>query len=179
MTYKILAATDGSKTADRALALAIELAKGLSARLCFVHVLTNERPGKGLRDYADIEHLVEPARQPSAAFPTPQGERSAGYWEGLAPYEPGSSGEEWLSVAAAENILAGAVEHAHAAGVEEVDSTTLEGEPAKAIVSEAAARECDMIVLGSRGLGALRGMLQGSVSQKVMHHASCTVVVVR
>lgn len=179
MTHKILAATDGSEAADRAVALAIELAKGLGARLCFAHVLTHERPGIGLRDYAEVEHLVERARQPLSAFPTPHGERSAGYWGGLAPDETRDGGEEWLSLAAGENMLSEAVGRAQAAGVQEVESTTLQGEPAEAIISEAAARECDMIVLGSRGLGALRGVLQGSVSQKVMHHATSSVVVVR
>lgn len=179
MAHNILAATDGSETADRAVAHAIELAKGLGGSLCFVHVLSSERPGEGLRDYAEAEHLVEPARQSSQAVPTPGAGRPAGYWEGLAPDEHTGDGESWLSVAAGENILREAVNRALSAGVGEVDSATLEGAPGEMIVSEAVSRGADMIVLGSRGLGALRGMLQGSVSQKVVTHASCTVVVVR
>ena len=39
--------------------------------------------------------------------------------------------------------------------------------------------QCTMIVLGSRGLGGLSGMVMGSVSAAVVSHASCPVVVVR
>jgi nucleotide-binding universal stress UspA family protein len=37
----------------------------------------------------------------------------------------------------------------------------------------------DLIVTGSRGLGGIRRALMGSVSESVVHHASCPVLVVR
>ncbi|HEX2728464.1 MAG TPA: universal stress protein, partial [Rubrobacteraceae bacterium] len=37
----------------------------------------------------------------------------------------------------------------------------------------------DLLVMGSRGLGTLRRVLVGSVSEGVVHHAPCTVLVVR
>ncbi|MGK4584729.1 universal stress protein [Kitasatospora sp. HPMI-4] len=46
-------------------------------------------------------------------------------------------------------------------------------------VLEAAGRNAAMLVLGSRGLGALRGFLVGSVSQEVLARAACPVVLVR
>ena len=36
-----------------------------------------------------------------------------------------------------------------------------------------------MIVIGSRGLGKIRSAVLGSVSQKVIHNATQTVVVVK
>ncbi|HMQ52798.1 MAG TPA: universal stress protein [Anaerolineae bacterium] len=55
----------------------------------------------------------------------------------------------------------------------------LEGPPAEAIINVAEVRGVDLIIMGTRGLGALQGLLMGSVSHKVMHHAHCPVLLVR
>lgn len=55
----------------------------------------------------------------------------------------------------------------------------LEGSAAEVIVRVAEIRESDLIVMGSRGLGTLRGLLVGSQSQKVLQHAPCPVMIVR
>jgi len=41
------------------------------------------------------------------------------------------------------------------------------------------ARKSDLIVMGSKGMTALDRILIGSVSEKVMHHAPCPVMIVR
>lgn len=54
----------------------------------------------------------------------------------------------------------------------------IEGYPQRAILDEAETWGADLIVLGSRGLGAFRRLLFGSVSQAVASHAKCSVEIV-
>lgn len=61
----------------------------------------------------------------------------------------------------------------------EIHTELLEGDPAAAIIDVAATRKSDIIVMGSRGLGRLAGLLLGSTSQKVVAHAPCPVLIVR
>ncbi len=61
----------------------------------------------------------------------------------------------------------------------EIHTEILEGDPAEAILRVAETRQSDLIVMGSRGLGQLAGMLLGSQSQKVVNHAPCPVLIVR
>jgi nucleotide-binding universal stress UspA family protein len=48
--------------------------------------------------------------------------------------------------------------------------------PARALLDLSATS--DLLVVGARGLGGFRGLLLGSVSQQIVHHAACPVVVV-
>jgi nucleotide-binding universal stress UspA family protein len=57
-----------------------------------------------------------------------------------------------------------------------VERRVVEDLPARAVLDAAA--DADLIVVGSRGRGGLKGLLLGSVSQKVVSHAPCPVVVV-
>jgi nucleotide-binding universal stress UspA family protein len=61
----------------------------------------------------------------------------------------------------------------------EVHTELIEGSPAEAIVDVARTRQSDLIVMGSRGLGNLAGLLVGSTSNKVVDHAPCPVLIVR
>lgn len=60
-----------------------------------------------------------------------------------------------------------------------VDTVILSGDPGPAVCRLAAEREVDALVLGSRGLGAIRRALLGSVSTYVSANAPCPVVIVR
>jgi nucleotide-binding universal stress UspA family protein len=64
-------------------------------------------------------------------------------------------------------------------GVEVGDAHLALGDPDKEIVKFAEDAHADLIVLGSRGLGRLRRALLGSVSDSVVRHAHCPVLVVR
>lgn len=78
----------------------------------------------------------------------------------------------------AEEVLAAAVKEVGKVPCE-VHTEILEGDPASAILDIAKVRNSDVIVMGSRGLGRLAGLLLGSTSQKVVSHAPCPVLIVR
>jgi nucleotide-binding universal stress UspA family protein len=58
----------------------------------------------------------------------------------------------------------------------EVEALAAAGQPADVVLAQGAAAE--LIVVGRRGLGGFKSLLVGSVSQQVVHHATCPVVVV-
>ena len=53
------------------------------------------------------------------------------------------------------------------------------GRPGEVIVDVANEEKVSMIVMGTRGLGTVRRTILGSVSDYVVHHATCPVVVCR
>ena len=59
-----------------------------------------------------------------------------------------------------------------------VDQRTIAGHAVSALV-DTSAQGAQFVVVGSRGRGTLKGMLLGSVSQGVLHHAHCPVIVAR
>lgn len=59
----------------------------------------------------------------------------------------------------------------------QVEDEIVEGNPIDMLLN--LSEEVTMIVMGSRGLGGLPGMVMGSVSAAVVSHASCPVVIVR
>lgn len=79
-------------------------------------------------------------------------------------------------VAAGQSVIDEAEQRAKAAGCSSVSSKLLRGDPAEAIIAEAAEFDAKLIVAGRRGLGRLRGLLLGSVSQKLTSHAPCAVL---
>ncbi|CCO06982.1 universal stress protein [Desulforamulus hydrothermalis] len=60
-----------------------------------------------------------------------------------------------------------------------VDTFIVMGQPADEILEKARAENYDLIILGSRGLGEIKGYLMGSVSNRVSRHASCPVLIIR
>jgi nucleotide-binding universal stress UspA family protein len=60
-----------------------------------------------------------------------------------------------------------------------ISSEIIQGSPAQVIVDEAEHWGADLIIMGSRGLGVWNRLLLGSVSNAVVHHAKCSVEVVR
>jgi nucleotide-binding universal stress UspA family protein len=60
-----------------------------------------------------------------------------------------------------------------------ISTEVLSGSPESAIVERAEETGADLIVVGSHGYRAWERLLIGSVSDSVVHHAPCSVLVVR
>ena len=147
MFERILIPYDGSVGAERALDIAIGL-----ARLCDAHLIVLTV----YRHHSMLEASVSMVR---------------------GALEPGGNLDEAMRSAARD-----AADHAKTraldAGLKRVSAFIKPGQPARSIVAFAGEKGCDLIVVGSRGLGATEGYLLGSVSHKVTGLAECPVMVV-
>jgi monovalent cation/proton antiporter MnhG/PhaG subunit len=89
----------------------------------------------------------------------------------LAPEVVPAEPVELASMRAAAGLLADAgLKH---------DQVVRSGQPAAAIVEEAEQLGADLVVVGSRGLGRVRSLLEGSVAADVVDRAPCPVLVAR
>lgn len=79
---------------------------------------------------------------------------------------------------AGQRLLADTVDTLKAAGLE-ATSLLARGDAATEIIEAARLHAIDLIVAGSRGLDAVKGWWLGSVSRKLVHYASCSVLIVR
>jgi nucleotide-binding universal stress UspA family protein len=79
---------------------------------------------------------------------------------------------------AGEGVLEPAEATASAAGVACVRHVRI-GAPAAEIAACATEHGCDAIVMGTRGMGAVAGLLLGSVATKVVHVAALPVTLVK
>jgi nucleotide-binding universal stress UspA family protein len=81
----------------------------------------------------------------------------------------------------AEEIVDGAVQAFAEAGVtaDAVIRRVRPGDTPEQIVQVARETECDLIVMGTRGMTEWKSLLLGGVANKVVHHAHCPVLLVR
>lgn len=81
----------------------------------------------------------------------------------------------------AEALVKGTVEMFREAGVEATGEIrrVRPGETPERIIEVAKASQADLIVMGTRGMTELRSLLLGGVATKVVHHATCPVLLVR
>jgi nucleotide-binding universal stress UspA family protein len=61
----------------------------------------------------------------------------------------------------------------------EVTDLISHGDPASKIIDIACERDIDLIIMGSRGVSGIRRLFVGSISDKVVSHAPCPVMIVR
>ena len=92
----------------------------------------------------------------------------------------GGGSHERIDQARAEReaVLLEVVRTARAAGAS-AEFLIWTGDPGNALVSAAEAEHADLLVVGTRGRSGAERMLLGSVSDHLVHHAGCPVLVVR
>lgn len=76
----------------------------------------------------------------------------------------------------AEDVLRSALEQLGPDARARTEARSVEGPPAAMLCEQA--RDAMLLVVGSRGRGAAAGLLLGSVSQSLSHHAPCPLVIV-
>ena len=180
MIRTIVVPTDGSQPAAKAVEMAGEMAAVCKARLVILHVVSPDADvPEGLRQHAEMR-MPPDKRDPREIMDTTS--------LLLSPETLVTAVEKAIPAAPVDMetrhfigrmILEGAERAAREKGAEEVTAICEEGDPARGILDVAERQKADLIVIGRRGLGDLKGLLVGSVSNKILHHADCSCVVVK
>jgi nucleotide-binding universal stress UspA family protein len=79
----------------------------------------------------------------------------------------------------AQSFLDREAEQVKGEGVSVADTHLVRGQPDREVVHLSEDIDAGLIVMGSRGLGGMRRALMGSVSDSVVRHAHCPVLIVR
>ena len=124
---------------------------------------------------AEVEHLVAQAEK---SLPPPVVAASGRFYDLLAQTEPDGQSARVIS-AMGDQLISYAKDSSQKQGAKVAKTLVRAGDYADEILDAADELEVDLIVVGSRGLGKVRGAILGSVSQKVLHHAEQTVVTVK
>ena len=155
MFKKILVPLDGSEHSMKALDVAVQIAKKFDGKITLLHVYS-----------ISAFPLIMP--EPTTLTP---------------PGIPLVTQREVSKITEAtrktgEDILANGEEKVKAEGVL-VEKVLLEGHVVNEIVRTAREGNYDLIVIGARGISKMRELLLGSVTDGVIHHVSCPVLVVK
>jgi nucleotide-binding universal stress UspA family protein len=151
---RILLATDGSEEAQLAARSAAYMAEKTGSELHMVHVFG-----------------IAPVGPP--VYP------NATEFERVVHEEAEAEQPQRLSEQQAREVLDAEVKKVRSVGGTVVDVHLIEGHVAPEIVALAEDIGAGLIVLGGRGRGGIRRALIGSVSDSVVRHAHCPVMVVR
>lgn len=153
MIKKILVALDGSKPANKALNFALGLAETYSAELVLLNVYEPVTP---------FFYFPSEVGTPPVATPVVTVEVSK---ELRAQHE---------------KVLSEALKKANRDKPNLKVSTMLsEGRPSDKIIEAANEGKFDLIVMGSRGIGGIKEIFLGSVSDRVADEAKCSVLIVK
>jgi nucleotide-binding universal stress UspA family protein len=160
MYRKILVATDGSESGTRAVELAGELAGIHGSEITLLHVInsTDEVPDWLHYSYAHALGFVIPP---------------------VTPGDTGSPAEREFQRAnefaqrAADRLMRDSRTTAEKRGATAVRTVVDQGVAADRILAAAKNENADVIVMGNRGHGHLKGLIMGSVASAVAKKADC------
>jgi nucleotide-binding universal stress UspA family protein len=157
MFNKILAAIDASESSKKVFDEALSLAKLSNAQLMLLHVLSPLDDG-----------------YPTLMFPGAADVYPNLYDEIIKSYK-----HQWQEFEEQNlNILRSLATEADKAGITAEFSQNT-GDAGKTICNVASSWQADLIVMGRRGHKGLSELLLGSVSNYVIHHASCSVLTIQ
>jgi nucleotide-binding universal stress UspA family protein len=60
-----------------------------------------------------------------------------------------------------------------------IKTLLLQGNPASVILDYSKKEKFDIVIMGSRGMGKFKQLILGSVSNKIVHHSPCAVLLIR
>jgi nucleotide-binding universal stress UspA family protein len=154
MFHKILVAIDGSDSSHDVFKTALDIAKADKANLLILHVLSfEEQNNLSISMPTGLEY-----------FQTTDSDRLKIYLDKWQTYEQQSL-----------DLLKSLADRATAAGVI-TEFHQIPGSPGRKICEFAQSADVDLIVMGHRGISGLNELLVGSVSNYVLHHAPCSVL---
>ncbi len=173
MWQRIMVATDGTAHALQAEHAGAEIARRFEAELVLVHAVIEQPTDEEFDGMARVLQEVHP----QLAAPL--------HPDKLARQVAEATGEQHLQSHAeavrafGDHLLERASTRARERGVGSIETRLVYGKPANAILDVARQEDADLIVVGTRGMGGLRGHLVGSVAERVTRNASQSSLVVK
>ena len=155
MFKKILVPLDGSEHSLRALTIAIQIAKKFGGKITLIHVYSVTIRPVIMPEPTTLTPPMIPAMTPAEVSKAVEATRKAG-----------------------ASILADGEQKVKAKEVQ-VETILREGHTVQEIVKTAKEGKFDLIVIGGRGISKIRELLLGSVTDGVIHHAPCPVLVIK
>jgi nucleotide-binding universal stress UspA family protein len=157
MFEKILVAVDMSEMNKKVFAHALSIAKNDQASLMLLHVLSSEEENSPLPIPPNLTEL----------YPAAGNDLTIEVWR-----------KQWEDFEREGlKVLESYVKTATQAGVK-TEYRQIAGSPARTICKIAKEWEADLIAIGHRGRSGLSEVFLGSVSNYVLHHSHCSVLMV-
>ena len=158
MFKKILVAVDISQTNKDVFANGLFVAKTNNASLMLLHVLSSEEDSSPLPIPPDMSQF----------YPAGGNEMTLEMWR-----------QQWEAFEKEGlELLQSLAKEARSAEVE-VEYRQIVGSPSRIICKLAREWQADLIVIGRRGRSGLKEIILGSVSNYVLHHAPCSVLILQ